>query len=226
MVMKKNMIQGRQKIAMKKIDKKNNLQVTFSKRRTGLFKKASELSTLCGVDVAIIVFSPANKVFSFGHPNVESTVDRFLTRNPSLLHNNNNNNVTHKLVEAHRNANIHQLNVQLTQLLEMLEGEKRKGEALDGMTEAGRRQCWWHAPIDELGLNELQQLRISLEELKRNVKKQANQALVQSTNWWPILASNGINGEGVSIFKNNQGNDEMNFALGITQMYNCGQGLF
>ncbi|XWS71171.1 hypothetical protein CRYUN_Cryun03dG0116200 [Craigia yunnanensis] len=218
-MVQKNPIQGRQKIAMRKIAKKNNLQVTFSKRRTGLFKKASELCTLCGVDVAIIVFSPAGKVFSFGHPQVESTIDRFLTRNPSLHISN-----THKLVEAHRNANIHELNVQLTQLLDMLEVEKRKGEALEEIKDAGRRQCWWQAPIDELGLNELQQLRIALEDLKSNVTKQANQVLAESSNCWPFLAANGTIVGGVRPFEI-EGN-EMNVASSITQMYKFGQGLF
>ncbi|KAH1228055.1 Agamous-like MADS-box protein AGL62 [Glycine max] len=39
---------GRQKIEMKKMRNESNLRVTFSKRRTGVFKKASELATLCG----------------------------------------------------------------------------------------------------------------------------------------------------------------------------------
>lgn len=73
---------GHQKIKITKIDIKNHLQVTFSKRRSRLFKKASELCTLCAIEIAIIVFSPAGKVFSFGHPNVDSIIDQFLTRNP------------------------------------------------------------------------------------------------------------------------------------------------
>ncbi|KAL9317338.1 hypothetical protein ACSQ67_013855 [Phaseolus vulgaris] len=52
---------GRQKIEMKKMSKESNLQVTFSKRRTGLFKKASELCTLCAADVALVVFSPERR---------------------------------------------------------------------------------------------------------------------------------------------------------------------
>ncbi|KAL8241168.1 hypothetical protein R6Q59_014523 [Mikania micrantha] len=94
---------GRQKIKIAKIQIKNHLQVTFSKRRSGLFKKASELCTLCGVEIAIVVFSPAGKVFSFGHPKVESVTDRFLARNtnlgPTSLH----------LVESHRIASIPEL---------------------------------------------------------------------------------------------------------------------
>ncbi|AQK92317.1 Agamous-like MADS-box protein AGL62 [Zea mays] len=69
---------GRQKIEIRRIESDEARQVCFSKRRAGLFKKASELSILCGADVAAVVFSPAGKAFSFGHPSVESVVERFL----------------------------------------------------------------------------------------------------------------------------------------------------
>ncbi|KAK4485209.1 hypothetical protein RD792_007836 [Penstemon davidsonii] len=42
---------GRQKLNIEKIENENNLQVTFSKRRVGLFKKASELATLTGAEL-------------------------------------------------------------------------------------------------------------------------------------------------------------------------------
>ncbi|OWM64770.1 hypothetical protein CDL15_Pgr028487 [Punica granatum] len=69
---------GRKKIEIKRIANKSNQQVTFSKRRTGMFKKASELSILCGAQVAIIVFSPVHKIFCFGHPSVEAVLNRYL----------------------------------------------------------------------------------------------------------------------------------------------------
>ena len=120
LAMVKKPSKGRQKIENVKIQKKNHLQITFSKRRSGLFKKASELCTLCGANVAIIYFSPSGKVFSFGHPDVETIVDRFLTYNPlpepNGLH----------LIEAHRNASVRELNMQLTQVLNQLEAEKKK----------------------------------------------------------------------------------------------------
>ncbi|CAI8598970.1 unnamed protein product [Vicia faba] len=53
--------QGRQKIEMKKMSNESNLQVTFSRRRRGLFKKASELSTLCDAKISLVVFSPSEK---------------------------------------------------------------------------------------------------------------------------------------------------------------------
>ncbi|KAG8643176.1 hypothetical protein MANES_11G013501v8 [Manihot esculenta] len=69
---------GRQKIEIKKVEKENSRYVTFSKRKNGIFKKATELSTLCGADVAVILFSEHGKVFSYGNPNVEKVLDQYL----------------------------------------------------------------------------------------------------------------------------------------------------
>lgn len=56
---------GRGKVELKKIEDKANRQVTFSKRRPGLIKKAKELSILCDVDVAVHIFSTRGKLFQF-----------------------------------------------------------------------------------------------------------------------------------------------------------------
>jgi hypothetical protein len=55
----------RKKIQIKKIDNTTARQVTFSKRRRGLFKKALELSTLCDAEIALIVFSSTGKLFDY-----------------------------------------------------------------------------------------------------------------------------------------------------------------
>ncbi|KMS95027.1 hypothetical protein BVRB_013140 [Beta vulgaris subsp. vulgaris] len=68
---------GRRKVEMKKIESSSSRLVTFSKRRSGIFKKANEISTLCAAEVAIIVFSPGGKPFSFGQPNIEKVVHKF-----------------------------------------------------------------------------------------------------------------------------------------------------
>ncbi|EXC14620.1 MADS-box protein JOINTLESS [Morus notabilis] len=54
---------AREKIQIKKIDNATARQVTFSKRRRGLFKKAEELSVLCDADVGLIIFSSTGKLF-------------------------------------------------------------------------------------------------------------------------------------------------------------------
>ncbi|KAK1577760.1 hypothetical protein Q3G72_024568 [Acer saccharum] len=61
----------RQKIEIKKIDNTSARQVTFSKRRRGLFKKAHELSTLCDAEIALIVFSSTGKLSEYSSSRIE-----------------------------------------------------------------------------------------------------------------------------------------------------------
>ncbi|GMQ10994.1 hypothetical protein CsSME_00053784 [Camellia sinensis var. sinensis] len=56
---------GRGRVDLKRIENKINRQVTFAKRRNGLFKKAYELSVLCDAEVALIVFSNRGKLYEF-----------------------------------------------------------------------------------------------------------------------------------------------------------------
>ncbi|KAH7567666.1 hypothetical protein JRO89_XS07G0116600 [Xanthoceras sorbifolium] len=58
---------AREKIKIKKIDNVTARQVTFSKRRRGLFKKAGELSVLCDAEVALIIFSTTGKLFEYSN---------------------------------------------------------------------------------------------------------------------------------------------------------------
>ncbi|XP_027341871.1 MADS-box protein FLOWERING LOCUS C-like [Abrus precatorius] len=54
---------GKKKVEMKRIEDKSTRQVTFSKRRNGLMKKARELSILCDAKVALVIFSSTGKLF-------------------------------------------------------------------------------------------------------------------------------------------------------------------
>jgi hypothetical protein len=56
---------AREKIEIKRIANASARQVTFSKRRKGLFKKAEELSILCAADVALVVFSSTGKLYDY-----------------------------------------------------------------------------------------------------------------------------------------------------------------
>ncbi|XP_030943279.1 MADS-box protein JOINTLESS-like isoform X2 [Quercus lobata] len=66
----------RKKIQIKKIDNTTARQVTFSKRRRGLFKKAFELSTLCDADIALIVFSATGKLFEYASSSMQQVIER------------------------------------------------------------------------------------------------------------------------------------------------------
>ncbi|XP_050918189.1 agamous-like MADS-box protein AGL29 [Lathyrus oleraceus] len=74
---------GRRKIEIARVKDSAARQVTFSKRRTGLFKKANELAILCGAQIAIVVLSPGNKPYSFGHPSVDAIASKFFQKEPN-----------------------------------------------------------------------------------------------------------------------------------------------
>ncbi|KAF7819970.1 agamous-like MADS-box protein AGL82 [Senna tora] len=49
---------GRRRLIVKRIEDKKVRKATFERRKKGLLKKASEISTLCGVKACVIVFPP------------------------------------------------------------------------------------------------------------------------------------------------------------------------
>ncbi|KAH6754792.1 AGAMOUS-like 20, partial [Perilla frutescens var. hirtella] len=72
------MVRG--KTELKRIENSTNRQVTFSKRRSGLLKKAFELSVLCDAEIALIVFSPTGKLYEFSScSGINKTIERYLT---------------------------------------------------------------------------------------------------------------------------------------------------
>lgn len=185
---------GRQKIEMKMIENGDDRLITFSKRRSGIYKKASELVTLCGAEIGVVVFSPAGKPFVFGHPSIESVTNRFLKRNPPQ------GDSSHPLVEAHRRVRINELNQQYNELVRQLEAEKDRGKALQRVTKArGSQPGWWEAPVEELGAEELCKMVESLEELHRRVynkimEKRVGASFSSSSRNNNIPAGNGAQG--------------------------------
>ncbi|KQJ93543.1 MADS-box transcription factor 29-like isoform X2 [Brachypodium distachyon] len=59
---------GRGKIEIKRIENATNRQVTFSKRRGGLLKKANELAVLCDARVGVVIFSSTGRMFEYSSP--------------------------------------------------------------------------------------------------------------------------------------------------------------
>ncbi|KAG9144074.1 hypothetical protein Leryth_013725 [Lithospermum erythrorhizon] len=69
---------GRGRVELKRIENKVSRQVTFSKRRTGLLKKANEISVLCDAEVALIVFSTKGKLYEYSSDlSMEGTLEKY-----------------------------------------------------------------------------------------------------------------------------------------------------
>ncbi|CAM8883396.1 unnamed protein product [Rhodiola kirilowii] len=69
---------GRGKIVIRRIDNSTSRQVTFSKRRKGLLKKAKELSILCDAEVGVMVFSSTGKLYDFASTSsMKAIIEQF-----------------------------------------------------------------------------------------------------------------------------------------------------
>ncbi|MQL76068.1 hypothetical protein Taro_008455 [Colocasia esculenta] len=68
---------GRGKVQLKRIENATNRQITFSKRRNGLLKKAYELSVLCDAEVGLVVFSATGKIYQYSSHDMDSIIARY-----------------------------------------------------------------------------------------------------------------------------------------------------
>ncbi|PON50792.1 MADS-box transcription factor [Trema orientale] len=181
---------GRRKIEMKMVKDSSCRQVTFSKRRTGLFKKANELATLCGAEVGVVVFSPGGKPFSFGQPNIESIADRFLNQEPKTT-TTTTTTASSSSSRKKNNKAMEKLNQQLNDRVKQLHEEKLRGEALDkGIAEA-KGLFLAKKSTEELGATELTKLKAGLEELRERVKERAGEMEASSI---LLMLSNNVVG--------------------------------
>ncbi|KAF6995215.1 hypothetical protein CFC21_011753 [Triticum aestivum] len=149
------MVRG--KTEMKRIENATSRQVTFSKRRNGLLKKAFELSVLCDVEVALAVFSPRGRLYEFSSAtSLQKSIDRYKAYTKD-------NNVNNKTVQP----DIQQVKadtVSLAKKLEALEVSKLKilGENLGGCS-----------------AEELNCLEVNIEKSLRTIRGKKTQVLEQ-----------------------------------------------
>nr|WDQ39559.1 suppressor of overexpression of constans 1 [Iris germanica] len=148
------MVRG--KTEVKRIENESSRQVTFSKRKNGLLKKAFELSVLCDADVGLIVFSPRGKLYEFSSSSMQKTVDRYMTQVKGA-------NTDKRPTEQ----NLQQLQKEATSMakeIEAVEAHRRKllGESLESST-----------------VEELHDIEFQLERSLSNIRRRKNHLLVE-----------------------------------------------
>ncbi|PON50799.1 MADS-box transcription factor [Trema orientale] len=180
---------GRQKIEMKMIQDEDDRLITFSKRRAGIYKKASELVTLCGAEVGVVIFSPSGKPFSYGHPSIDAVSHRLHSDQPNpppLPHAAAVDAATQPILEAHRRVRMNKLNNQYNELFSHLEAEKERRKEMEKLTAAETEKAaatpegWWDAPIEGLSFDELKRRHRSLEELHANISNHVKERMDMS----------------------------------------------
>ncbi|KAJ0478933.1 putative transcription factor MADS-MIKC family [Helianthus annuus] len=120
------MVRG--KTQMRRIENATSRQVTFSKRRNGLLKKAFELSVLCDAEVALIIFSPNSKLYEFASSSMSGTIKRYREH---VKENQTPNSACPEDVQ-----HLRQLAEGMAKQIELLEVAKRKilGQCLGSTT--------------------------------------------------------------------------------------------
>uniref|UniRef100_A0A0D9VAY3 MADS-box domain-containing protein n=1 Tax=Leersia perrieri TaxID=77586 RepID=A0A0D9VAY3_9ORYZ len=169
---------GRQKIEIRRIESEEARQVCFSKRRAGFFKKASELSILCSADVVAVVFSPAGKAYSFGHPSVDYLLERFMGPNTG----NNNNDTSRPGVQVRRGRMVDKLNRQYGEVRAVVEAQRARQETLDELMDReraarSRPAAWIDADVAHMSAEELVAFGARLMAVQDGVVARADQML-------------------------------------------------
>ncbi|PQM34398.1 SOC1-like protein [Prunus yedoensis var. nudiflora] len=140
------MVRG--KIEMKRIENATSRQVTFSKRRNGLLKKAFELSVLCDAQVSVIIFSQKGRLYEFSSSDMQDTIKRY-----------------HKHAKAGKTNKI-----EVEEYVEQLKHESTAMAKKIENLEASQRKLLGHG-LDSCSVEELQEITGQLERSVRNIRE-------------------------------------------------------
>ncbi|KAG5053741.1 hypothetical protein JHK85_006251 [Glycine max] len=181
--LKEEIIMVRGKTQIKRIENATSRQVTFSKRRNGLLKKAFELSVLCDAEVALIIFSSSGKLYEFASSSlplftqycIQCSIERY------RRHTKHDNPTTFRSVEQNM-QHLKQEAANMMKKIGLLEAAKRKflGEGLGACS------------IEELQWIE-QQLERSLSNVRTRKEKVLLDENVKLTENGRLSEKHGIN---------------------------------
>lgn len=151
---------GRGRVQLKRIENKISRQVTFSKRRSGLLKKAHEISVLCDAEVGLIVFSTKGKLFEY---STESSMENILERYERYSYAEKRLNAPQSEPQPQDNWSLEY--PKLMSKIELLQRNIRHyvGEDLDPLT-----------------LRELQSLEQQLDTALKRIRTKKNQLMNES----------------------------------------------
>ncbi|KAI3939287.1 hypothetical protein MKW92_022951 [Papaver armeniacum] len=199
---------GRRKIKIEKITNKSRLQVTFSKRRKGLFKKATELSVLTGAETALIAFSPARRPYVSGNPDL--IINRFVNNNngeaseiqkdddeeqrrymkvkrePEALSPAGKPYGSSEIQKKDDELSVCDEQRRYMEVEKQLDPEKKRGVFLDSLINSdlgtGNDKSWWDSYMNGLNLDELIQMRRDMENLQKCVSERSHDLKMMNSN--------------------------------------------
>lgn len=139
---------------IRRIDNTTTRQVTFSKRRNGLLKKAKELAVLCDAEVGLIIFSSTSRLYDYASTSMKSVIERY-----------------------NKTTEDHQLNMHLNSELKFWQREAATlRQQLHNLQENHRQMMG--ADTNGLGFEELQSLENKLETSLHSIRYKKDQVLI------------------------------------------------
>ncbi|CAN1149110.1 Agamous-like MADS-box protein AGL61 [Linum perenne] len=161
---------------MRTIEKDSEKMNTFSKRRGGIYKKASELVTLTACELGFLVFSPTGKALGFAHPSFEYIAKRFTGRGqlepPPFPYN----------MDGPRQARIDQLTETYNDTLEVFDTNRSTVVTLKGLVAGKPMNNWWNRSIDDVVPEEIEELENVVLEVFNRVEQRKVDILMLSEN--------------------------------------------
>ncbi|PAN21087.1 hypothetical protein PAHAL_3G439300 [Panicum hallii] len=152
---------GRGKVEVWRIENSVSRQVTFSKRRRGLAKKARELAVLCDADVALLVFSDKGRLHDFAAH--DGSMERILDRYERYLLCEGGDVMEDRPEETQGNMSYD--HIKLRSKIEALQKSQRNlmGEQLESLT-----------------FREVQQLEHQIDSALRSIRSRKDHVLLNS----------------------------------------------
>ncbi|KAG4170901.1 hypothetical protein ERO13_A12G178400v2 [Gossypium hirsutum] len=157
---------GRVKLKIKRLESYSNRQVTYSKRRTGILKKAKELSILCDIHIILLMFSPTGKptLFHGERSTIEEVIAKFAQLTPQERAKRKLESLE-ALKKTFKKLD-HDLNIQdflgATQSVEEMTNEVSMLQAR--LNEVNKRLSYWNNPDKIDNIEHLRQMEDSLRE--------------------------------------------------------------
>ncbi|KAK1613725.1 hypothetical protein QYE76_019242 [Lolium multiflorum] len=143
---------------IRRIEDATSRQVTFSKRRTGLLKKAFELGVLCDAEVALVVFSSTGRRYEYGSaPDLQKTIDRYLNHTKGSIPTNE------KALEP---ASVQMCRFEATALKQKIDAIEANQRKLSG---EGLGSC---------SAQELQELELQLNKSLTNIREKKQKLMM------------------------------------------------
>ncbi|TVT98659.1 hypothetical protein EJB05_56013, partial [Eragrostis curvula] len=148
------------------IENEKDRHLTYFKRRSGLTKSSTDLSTLTGGKSAIVLESESGKISAFGAPSPNAIIDSFLSEHNPNLDEGVNAKITHLQDE----------------LFQIVEGkglrEKRERECKTRLKviqdTSGTIDQVTSSDVEDLGANEVSELFERLGHVENDINNRAN----------------------------------------------------